>query len=563
MSQVANISVGLQADSSGYKAGIDRARAENKKFRDDLAQTKGALESLKKGLGEESALGNALKLMQGAGAIAGLSLAGMELNKMADKLAEIRQMQRDGADAGTIAEELAKSVPVYGQIWEAGRKVRAEIDGSADAARKLASETAMVNAAADYATLRFIRMNDETTGLRGQLRKARDELDLIGKRAGDQNLIRIDFSTRDALKDAKKNFDADMKRIADEGAAGRSTTDADYNAKLKAYRDAKESADEIGTGSFNARFFATRYDEEASRRAALDRAKKDFDAIAGYRSSFTAKENAERLAKMKELQDGQANINRLAGQQRLEELKAQGLAAAAIEQSQYRQRIDAMRAYHKQTTDMYAEMREAMLRFQGKDVQAEGLQGFREAAAKQQELRDGIAKQFETTAGAVAEAYRAAGIGAAIKQAIAESKSLPGAVGSAVNVSHAINAARDQHLDLAWKQAMGDKLRAWVGNLPEKPSDLLGGPGMLGDVLKNKLFGVGNKFDWGDGPQPPPPLSTAIERRFDFATGLGNAAEDPQKKQLAKLGEAVKRVEDSNTILRKILDRTATTVGVG
>jgi hypothetical protein len=126
--------------------------------------TKSILDQLKQGLGEESKFGNTLKAFAGAGALAGLSLAGIEVKKLADQFVEIRKMMADGAGAGQIAEELAKSLPVFGSFFEAGRKTRAELDGSADAARKVAMETATISTGGDYAVARFERM-DEVPGV--------------------------------------------------------------------------------------------------------------------------------------------------------------------------------------------------------------------------------------------------------------------------------------------------------------------------------------------------------------------------------------------------------------
>jgi hypothetical protein len=67
------------------------------------------------------------------------------LNATVDKVREIRkEMRETGASAEEVADKLLGTVPVYGQIWQAGRKIREELDGTAEAIDENAKEMALM-----------------------------------------------------------------------------------------------------------------------------------------------------------------------------------------------------------------------------------------------------------------------------------------------------------------------------------------------------------------------------------------------------------------------------------
>jgi hypothetical protein len=86
--------------------------------------------------------------MLGAGmAVFAIDQVGRALNSTVDKVREIRrEMRETGATAGEMADKLAGTLPVYGQLWQAGRKIREDLDGTADAVAAITNETAALNA---------------------------------------------------------------------------------------------------------------------------------------------------------------------------------------------------------------------------------------------------------------------------------------------------------------------------------------------------------------------------------------------------------------------------------
>src|SRR5687768_474569 len=92
-----------------------------------------SLESLKGSFGKRSDLDEVVDVLKGGGALAAISEIGQILGKMADKTQKWRAELAEGKiDAAGVVEELAKSIPVYGHVIDAGRKWRAILDGSAE-----------------------------------------------------------------------------------------------------------------------------------------------------------------------------------------------------------------------------------------------------------------------------------------------------------------------------------------------------------------------------------------------------------------------------------------------
>lgn len=78
-------------------------------------------------------------------AVFAIDMIGRALNATVDKVREIRkEMRETGASAGEVADKLLGTVPVYGQIWQAGRKIREELDGTAAAIDENAKEMALM-----------------------------------------------------------------------------------------------------------------------------------------------------------------------------------------------------------------------------------------------------------------------------------------------------------------------------------------------------------------------------------------------------------------------------------
>jgi hypothetical protein len=73
--------------------------------------------------------------MLGAGAaVFAIDMVGRALNATIDKVREIRkEMKETGATANEMGDKLMGTVPVYGQLWQFGRKLHDELAGTTDA----------------------------------------------------------------------------------------------------------------------------------------------------------------------------------------------------------------------------------------------------------------------------------------------------------------------------------------------------------------------------------------------------------------------------------------------
>jgi hypothetical protein len=91
------------------------------------------LHDIKQKLGKRSELGEVLELFKGAGAVGAISLVGRHLGEAGEAAQKMIEQFRTGdATVGDFVESLAGAIPIYGEIWQGGRKVHAALsDGIA------------------------------------------------------------------------------------------------------------------------------------------------------------------------------------------------------------------------------------------------------------------------------------------------------------------------------------------------------------------------------------------------------------------------------------------------
>lgn len=121
--------------------------------------------------------------MFGAGlAVFAIDQVGRALNATVDKVREIRkEMRETGASAGEMADKLAGTLPVYGQIWQAGRKIREDLDGTADALAAVNAQTEAMNAMSairQQSAEKFRQAMDQTLAI---VSKIRQEMAMFGE----------------------------------------------------------------------------------------------------------------------------------------------------------------------------------------------------------------------------------------------------------------------------------------------------------------------------------------------------------------------------------------------
>lgn len=116
-------SVGKAAEDAGRKA---KAAAGSQGF--------GAL---KKALGEESAFGNTVKILAGAGAIAGMTALARVASNFADNAAKAQEAFEKGEiSAREMRMELFKAAPIIGEWVKAGDSIGKWLDGTAARERR-------------------------------------------------------------------------------------------------------------------------------------------------------------------------------------------------------------------------------------------------------------------------------------------------------------------------------------------------------------------------------------------------------------------------------------------
>lgn len=139
----------------------DNASSKFKQAAQNAKKELGTLDTLKGGLGEESAFGKSVKALQGAGVVAGLALAGRELADLSKKSGELAlEFAKGDKSTGDIVEELAKGIPIFGSFVEAGRNWRAQLDGSAKVVAALNAENEKTTKALDLQTTMLERAKE-------------------------------------------------------------------------------------------------------------------------------------------------------------------------------------------------------------------------------------------------------------------------------------------------------------------------------------------------------------------------------------------------------------------
>lgn len=169
-----------------------------------------ALESaLKGGVGKFG-----LELLGGGAAAIGIDFAADQVSKLADGITKIRGMVANGAGAGEIADQLARSLPIVGDLWTAGRKLRDSWTGEAD-------EIAAINKEAER-MLKIYDMRLEAS------RKEREELHRFAQEQKDLQ-TQIDNLGKSASEAQKNTLKREVEKLQSDDAR-KAETKARFNA---------------------------------------------------------------------------------------------------------------------------------------------------------------------------------------------------------------------------------------------------------------------------------------------------------------------------------------------
>jgi hypothetical protein len=191
--------------------------------------SKGFFSQLKSDLGKGSTLGMLTKLALGGGVIGGLSLATGKLNELTKAAEEFQVEWSKGADAQQAAlSNLAKSIPIYGDIWSAGRRIHDMITGEAVAQHYLNEELKSTQIAVQSIGHALDLNRNISKTVAEELRKTGIELARMGKSGLDLKLFDITISGQSKLDDLRGKIE-ELKKQRDDLYADRQNQQEQLN----------------------------------------------------------------------------------------------------------------------------------------------------------------------------------------------------------------------------------------------------------------------------------------------------------------------------------------------
>jgi len=85
----------------------------------------GGIKGVKKLIGEDSAFGGTMKMLQGAGAVAGFAALANSLQNITEAALPLVEQYREGkVTFAQLSAAVAKSLPIFGAAWKAGENIR-------------------------------------------------------------------------------------------------------------------------------------------------------------------------------------------------------------------------------------------------------------------------------------------------------------------------------------------------------------------------------------------------------------------------------------------------------
>lgn len=574
-------------------AAKDEASAVLGKVRANAQKELDTLGSLKKGLGEESAFGNLAKIAAGSGAVAGLTLAGRELGLLADKALEFDRDLRAGKKTGAeVAEGLAKSLPVFGGLIDAGRKFRGVIDGTAAEVEGISDFNKLIGDATTAhkaAAARLLEARREVADAIGDLK---DQRALIGLLEPARSLLaleqqRLKIKRELAVLQEKKPKDIDAEYGPRLSALRQAITDKDAEVaaaskKLADEEDQGSLADTAGvnrSGDFREELKRLQGEREQLQsqynQQYADR-KKDLDSISG--NATLARERDLNLAKeAAQVEDAVARQRADRDEERLRRL--QDLDAAAKSLALHNAAaLDPAKQGAADLFDKQEEHRRALRDAQDKlkqDARA-GLVPLHQAAAEFALEALGLAKARDEAIAGVAQADKArlveaaealrdkrAGIDKALAQAriddldaeAARGNRLAGIEAERLKIAQRFREEREQYrkIGLDKDSTLGERGRALLGLLASPGREAAaraaaGLPGVRGPAPTTAPLA---ESAFGSGAGARLAQSLAADQGPDFASKTASNT-DKANKLLERIEQALRPLEALATFFSKL-----------
>lgn len=268
MATVGVVNVKFSAQTSEYSKGVAKAKQENKGFVDNLKST----------LGEDSAIGKQLKILQGAGAVAGLTIAANALSNITAKALELKNQFKAGAiSAGDVADGLLRSLPVLGAMYSASRNLRELATGEIAAeekALKIAQERLAVIEGQRKAIGEARKAIEDSATAQ---RKHNEEMEVARASAEDAPFVKIAQDTTREMDEIRKKWDDIIARSnpSMKNTLWDKRNDELFGASLRGY----EREQIVAEQQTIARMKQRRADEQEMANAAIAEAKAVADAV--------------------------------------------------------------------------------------------------------------------------------------------------------------------------------------------------------------------------------------------------------------------------------------------
>ncbi len=361
------VSIILQAKdqaSSTIKQVADTARRE---------LSGGAFKGLKDAFGEDSSFGALAKMFKGAGALGGLSLASQTLNTLTKGAVEFRNAMQDSSKSvGDIVEQTAGAIPVYGQIWQAGRNIHELFAGDQAYLQQMTEDAERMNGLLSFRRNLLKEENEQHRQMLETMQSIKDRMALMNNPLQPGNTIlgltqSNEQQRREVADQLKKSIDAANEAFAKDpgvqatkeklkAAMASYQTELDIDLQNNGYKDAPP---QVKAGAE----YSTRKAKElvASLAMQLAGAQKQHDAhIAQLRS------DAEKLTGIRK-EETDALI-----EQAKQEASIRDSHLAAI-RSDYQERLKLARDFTAQLGDIQQSARESQLRGAGRGFDADML----------------------------------------------------------------------------------------------------------------------------------------------------------------------------------------------
>lgn len=223
------------AESSDIRAGRAYVEigANSKEAEQKLKEMQSRLDVLKKGLGEDSKFGGVFKILAGTGAVAGLALAGRLLSEVTAKAVEMRDAFADGSkSAAEVADELARSVPVFGEIYKAGRDIRELFSGSQAETNKILEDAKRLDSVYEDQKKSVKEIHDYHKRTADIVRQLDNERERVGQEGPMRDAIMARQQADDIRREALERRD-EKHKSADANYAESTTSKLAYDADSK------------------------------------------------------------------------------------------------------------------------------------------------------------------------------------------------------------------------------------------------------------------------------------------------------------------------------------------